>query len=171
LFRPLSAEYSRYLPFFVKEIPMSKIDYATVIDADADRVWKVLRQFGDIPNWFPGAVTKSIIEDNLPQTTVGCVRVMTLSNGNTLRERLLSMDESNRTFSYGFDDSSLPYDDFLMTIQLVPLSDSPRTFIRWTARFEVRPGHDRGQSIGALHGLITSGDASLHAFFKEGRDR
>jgi hypothetical protein len=149
---------------------MSIIDHATVLEADADRVWQVLRRFGDIPIWFP-AVTHSVIEDDLPQTTVGCVRLMTLSNGNPLRERLLSMDDNNRVFSYGFDDSSLPYDDFVMTVALVPLSDGGRTFIRWTARFDVRPGHDRDQSIGALRELITGGDASLHAFFREGRDR
>jgi hypothetical protein len=149
---------------------MSVIDQATVLDADADRVWRVLRRFGDIPHWFP-AVTHCAIEDDLPQTTVGCVRLMTLSNGNPLRERLLAMDETNRTFSYGFDDTSLPYDDFLMTVALVPLSDGGRTFIRWTARFEVRGGHDRDQSIGALRELITAGDASLRAFFEEGRDQ
>lgn len=149
---------------------MSTIDHATIIDADADRVWSLLRRFGDIPTWFP-AVTQCTIEDDLPQTTVGCVRLMTLSNGNPLRERLLAMDELNRTFSYGFDDLSLPYDDFLMTVAIVPLSDGGRAFIRWTARFDVRPGHDHEQSIAALRELITSGDASLHAFLKDGRDR
>ncbi len=149
---------------------MSIIDHATVLDADANRVWQVLRRFGDIPTWFP-AVTRSVIEDDFPQTTVGCVRLMTLSNGNPLRERLLSMDDKNRVFSYGFDDSSLPYDDFVMTVGLVPLSDGQRTFIRWTAQFDVRPGNDIDQSIETLRALIIGGDASLHAYFQEGRDR
>jgi hypothetical protein len=149
---------------------MAIIDYATVLEADADRVWQVLRRFGDIPIWFP-AVTHSVIEDNLPQTTVGCVRLMTLSNGNPLRERLLSMDDKNRVMSYGFDDSSLPYDDFVMTVGIVPLSDGQRTFIRWTAQFDVRPGNDVDQSIGALRDLIVGGDASLHAYFQENKDR
>jgi hypothetical protein len=149
---------------------MSTIDYATVIDAEADRVWQVLRRFGDISTWFP-AVKHSEIEDGLPQSTVGSVRAMVLSDGNGLRERLLSMDDANRTLSYGFENSSLPYEDFVLTVQLVPLSDGPRTVIRWSARFDVLPQHDREQSIGVLRDLITAGDASLHAYFHEDRDR
>ena len=149
---------------------MSIIDYATVIDAEADRVWRVLRRFGDIATWFP-AVTKSVIEEGLPESTVGSVRAMVLSDGNPLRERLLSMDDKNRTFSYGFEESSLPFDDFVLTVQLVPLNDGPRTFIRWTAHFDVPPQHDREANIGALRDLITAGDASLHAFFRDNRDR
>ncbi|KUO07285.1 SRPBCC family protein [Streptomyces sp. DSM 15324] len=148
---------------------MSTIDYATVIDAEADRVWGVLRRFGDIATWFP-AVTQSAIEDGLPQSTVGSVRSMVLSDGNPLRERLLSMDDGNRTLSYGFENASMPYDDFVLTVQLVPLDDGPRTFIRWTAHFDVQPQHDRETNIRALRDLITEGDASLHAFFRDGRD-
>jgi hypothetical protein len=150
---------------------MPIIDHATVIDAEADRVWQVLRRFGDIARWFPAGVKQSAIENGLPHSTVGCVRAMSLSDGNTLRERLLSMDDANRTFSYGFESASLPYDNFVLTVQLVPLSDARRTFIRWTARFDVPPPHDPGEKTAALRGLITSGDASLHAFLSDSRDR
>ena len=86
----------------------------------------------------------------VPQSTVGSVRAMVLSDGNPVRERLLSMDDKNRTFSYGFEESSLPFDDFMLTVQLVPLNDGPRTFIRWTAYFDVPPQHDRETNISAL---------------------
>ena len=148
---------------------MSTISYATVIDAKADRVWRVLRRFGDIATWFP-AVTQSAMEDGLPESTVGSVRAMVLSDGNPLRERLLSMDDKNRTLSYGFEESSLPYDDFVLTVRLVPLNDGPRTFIQWTAHFDVQPQHDRETNIRALRDLITAGDASLHAFLRDDRD-
>jgi hypothetical protein len=149
---------------------MSTIDHATVIDAEADRVWQVLRRFGDIDTWFP-AVTKSTIEGDLPQTTVGAIRAMELSDGSTLRERLLSLDDLNRTLSYGFEKSTLPYDDFVLTVQLVGLSDASRSFLRWTARFDVKPAVDREDNTAVLRNLITSGDASLHAYFRENRDR
>ncbi|MDW8803290.1 SRPBCC family protein [Streptomyces scabiei] len=149
---------------------MTTIDHATVIDAEASRVWRVLRRFGDIATWFPG-VTQSKIEDGLPDQTVGAVRAMVLSDGNPLRERLLSMDDKNRSLSYGFEESSLPYDDFVLTVRLVPLDDGSRTFIRWTAHFDVQPQHDRETGIQALRDLIVAGDASLHAFFRDDRDR
>ncbi|WP_308117160.1 SRPBCC family protein [Streptomyces guryensis] len=132
------------------------------MDSGADRVWQVLRRFGDIAKWYPAAVTQSAVEDGPPQSTVGSVRAMVPADGNPLRERLLSMDYANRTMSCGFKDSSLPYDDFVLTVKLVSLNDGPRTFIRWTARFDVRPPHDRDAGVKALRDLITGGDASLH---------
>lgn len=150
---------------------MPTIDHSSVIEADTDRVWQVLRRFGDIPLWFSAAITTSVIEDGLPQTAVGCVRVMQLSNGNSLRERLFSLDDQNRVITYGLDDDTLPYDDFVMRVEVLPVSGHDRSFLRWTARYVPRPGSDVKQGIEALRALITGGDASLHAYFAEGRDR
>jgi hypothetical protein len=143
------------------------IDHVSVIDADADAVWQVLRRFGEIPKWFPAGVTHTEIEDDLPDTTVGCVRLMTLSNGNALREKLFGLDDVNRTFSYGFGDDTLPYDDFVMRVEVLPVSGGGRSVLRWTARFDIRAGTDREPAMDAMRGLIFGGDASLHHYMQE----
>lgn len=91
----------------------------------------------------------------------GCVRVLRLSDGGTLRERLLAMDEANHGFTYRFDDAPLPVDDYHLTVSVMPVTGEPRSFVRWTARFDVRPGHDAAGQVAVIRSLVAGGHEAL----------
>lgn len=97
----------------------------------------------------------------MPDGTPGCVRVLRLADGGVLRERLLAVDETNRSFTYRFDEAPLPVDDYHLTVSLVPITGETRTFIRWTARFDVRPGHDPAEQVAIIRGLVAGGHDAL----------
>ncbi|SFM97701.1 SRPBCC family protein [Methylobacterium pseudosasicola] len=108
---------------------MPTVDHGALVDADPDRTWSVLRRFGEIATWHP-AIAESRIEGDLPDGMPGCVRVLRLSDGRTLRERLLAMDEANHGLTYRFDEAPLPVDDYHLTVSVMPVTSEPRSFVR-----------------------------------------
>lgn len=139
---------------------MPIVDHGSLVDADVHRTWSVLKRFAEIATWHP-AIAESRIEGDLPDGMPGCVRVLRLSDGGTLRERLLAMDEANHGFTYRFDEAPLPVDDYHLTVSVLPVTGEPRSFIRWTARFDVRPGHDPVEQIAIIRSLVAGGHEAL----------
>jgi hypothetical protein len=111
-----------------------------VIDASIERVWKVMRDFNDMPSYHP-AIKKSIIEGEHPSDQVGCVRRLTLADG-FVREVLLCLDDRNHVFTYEIIEGTLPVRCYLAGVRLHRVSEGNRTFVEWWADFEV-VGADR----------------------------
>jgi hypothetical protein len=111
-----------------------------VIDAPIEKVWKVMRDFNDMPSYHP-AITKSIIEGEHLSDQVGCVRRLTLADG-FVREVLLCLDDQNHVFTYKIIEGTLPVHCYLAGVRLHRVSEGNRTFAEWWADFEV-VGADR----------------------------
>jgi len=106
-----------------------------VIDAPIEKVWGVMRDFNDMPSYHP-AIRQSIIEGDGPSDRVGCVRRLTLVEG-FVRERLLSMDDGNYSFSYEIIEGTLPVRGYVAGVRLHRVTHGDRTFAEWWADFEV----------------------------------
>ncbi|WP_027281700.1 SRPBCC family protein [Roseomonas gilardii] len=146
---------------------MPIIDHAALLDVDADRAWAVLRRFGAIAEWHP-AISSSKIENGVADGAPGAIRCLTLADGSMLRECLLALDDANRSFTYRFEEAALPVDDYHLTVTLIPLTGKPQTFIRWTARFDVRAGNDVATQVETIRSLIAGGHDALSAFLIQG---
>jgi hypothetical protein len=118
-----------------------------VIDAPIDQVWRIMRDFNDMPSYHPG-VKGSLIENGLPSDQVGCVRLLTLGEG-FVRERLLCMDDLNRVFTYEIIDGTLPVRAYVAGVRLHRITEGERTFTEWWADFEV-VGADRNTIIAQI---------------------
>lgn len=115
-----------------------------VIDAPIEKVWSVMRDFNDMPSYHP-AIRQSIIEGEGPSDRVGCVRRLTLVEG-FVRERLLSMDDSNYSFAYEIVEGTLPVRGYVAGVRLHRVTHGNRTFAEWWADFEV-VGADRDGTV------------------------
>lgn len=118
-----------------------------VIDAPIEKVWSVMRDFNDMPSYHP-AIRKSIIEGDRPSDRVGCVRRLTLHEG-FVRERLLSMDDRNYSFSYEIIEGTLPVRGYVAGVRLHRVTHGDRTYAEWWADFEV-VGADRDATIAQI---------------------
>ena len=121
---------------------MIKVEKSTVIDAPVDRVWSVLRDFNGHEHWHP-AVKESRIEERLPADAVGAVRRFRLGDGSTLRERLLTLSDAERTFSYCLLDTPIPLLNYVAHVSLHRVTVGERTFWRWTSEFDAPRGQER----------------------------
>ena len=120
---------------------MFKVVKSTILDAPADRVWEVLRDFNGHDRWHP-AVTESAIERGQSSAKVGCVRRFKLADGSELREQLLTLSDMEQTFSYCLLDTPVPLFNYVAHVSLIPVTDGDRTFWQWDSRFDTRPGEE-----------------------------
>lgn len=122
---------------------MSRAYASTVIPLDADAVWSYVRDFGRLNEWHP-AVAECVVEDRRPGDAVGSIRHLRLTDGAELRERMLQMNEIDRSYTYEFVESPFPVRSYVSTIRFTPITDVLHTFADWWADFdsdeETEPG-------------------------------
>jgi hypothetical protein len=118
---------------------MPKAYASTVIDAPADKVWAAARDFNALKIWNPGLVARSEIEDNKTADQVGCVRDFYLQDGAHIRERLLHLSDAERSYSYNFETTPFPVQNYHATLRVTPVTDGDRSFVEWWATFDCEP--------------------------------
>jgi hypothetical protein len=74
---------------------MPRVFVSRVVDASAERVWTTIRRFDAVAAWLP-FVKSSPIEDGGDPTRVGCVRVLTQTDGEVFREVLVALSDAER---------------------------------------------------------------------------
>jgi hypothetical protein len=120
---------------------MPKVYQSSVIDAPADRVWSMVRDFNGLPRWVP-IVAESRIEQNQPPDKIGCIRAFTLRDGGALREQLLGLSDYDYTQTYSIIASPMGVQNYVATLKLTPVTDGNRTFAEWSAEFDCDPGRE-----------------------------
>ena len=119
---------------------MANVYRSAVIDAPADKVWALVRDFNGLPKWHP-AIGKSEIEGGLPGDRVGCVRRFTLKeDGGLLREKLLTLSDSARELTYNILVSPMPVANYMAGMRFTPITMGGGTFAEWWAVFDVTSG-------------------------------
>lgn len=121
---------------------MIKVYTSTVIDAPADVVWGIVRDFNGLPRWTP-FVADSRIEQNLPADRIGCIRNFRLRDGGVIREQLLALSDYDFQCVYSILESPMGVTDYVATLKLTPVTDGNRTFAEWTAEFEAPAGREQ----------------------------
>jgi hypothetical protein len=118
-----------------------KVLRSTIVDAPADRVWSLIRDFNGHDRWHP-LVKRSVVERGQPADKVGCVRRFVLADGAELREQLLTLSDLEQTYSYCLLDTPIPLFNYVAHVRLMPVTDGDRTFWSWEGRFTTRPGEE-----------------------------
>jgi len=117
---------------------MVKVYTSSVIEAPADRVWAVIRDFNALPKWHP-AIADSRIEGNQPADKVGCIRNFNLKGGGNIREQLLTLSDFDYSCTYSILVSPMGVENYIATLKLTPITDGDRSFAEWTAEFDCDP--------------------------------
>jgi hypothetical protein len=121
---------------------MPRVIRSTIIDAPADRLWSVLRDFNGHERYHP-IVAQSAIERGQPSDKVGCVRRFTLKDGGELREQLLSLSDLEMTMSYCLLETPIPLFNYVAHVRLLPVTDGNRSFWHWESRFTTPAGREQ----------------------------
>lgn len=101
---------------------MASIRREILLDADADKVWDALRDFGAVHERVaPGFVVATQLD--------GDARVVTFGNGTSVRERLIDSDDAARRLVYGVVDGRFVHDN---TAVQVFAEGSGRSRLVWT---------------------------------------
>jgi|DewCreStandDraft_4_1066084.scaffolds.fasta_scaffold46510_2 uncharacterized protein YndB with AHSA1/START domain len=143
---------------------MIKVYTSSVIDAPADAVWRVVRDFNGLPNWHP-AIADSRIEQGLPADQVGCVRNFRTRDGGTIREQLLALSDYDYQCTYSILESPMGVENYVATLKLTPITDGDRTFAEWSAEFDCAPNRERELTQRIGQGVFQGGFDALKQRF------
>ncbi|MFO1320649.1 MAG: SRPBCC family protein [Burkholderiales bacterium] len=107
--------------------------YVTVeVNAPAAKAFGVVSKWDALESWCPAFVKTEIVSGG---TAVGSVRAITLKDGPTFTEELLSADDSS--YRYKIIESPLPIVEYDSTVRVVALG-SDKSAIVWLSSYKRR---------------------------------
>jgi mxaD protein len=102
------------------------------IKAPIEKVWAAAKDFDSLDKWHPGfsedVLTKGA--NNAP----GTVRTLTIKDGPSFTEELISFSEPNHSYRYKIVESPLPLQHYVSTFR-VKSGKNGTTTVTWSAKF------------------------------------
>ena len=145
----------------VASAPLLRVSKSVSIHATPAAVWEKARDFNALNTWHPAVASDEIVAGSNNQP--GAERKLTLGNGGTVDEKLLSFDDAHRRFSYTIVGGVLPVSDYTSTFRVTPVGkDSAR--VTWSGTFKrkdtgAKPAADASDAtaIKTISGVYQSG--------------
>lgn len=138
------------------------VEREVTVDNVPATVWKLVGNFNALDVWLPAVVTSELKGNG---TQAGAQRLLTLDDGATRREKLLSYSAAKRSYRYAIVESALPVTHYEATITLTP-ADEGRTLMTWRSTFDASGVSDE-QATAIVGGLCDAGLAKLRANFRQ----
>ena len=131
---------------------------ATVINASADSIWNVIRDFHDL-SWSPNVVESVTIVGDASGVEVGAQRVL----NDAFHETLRLLDDAARHLMYSIDDGLGPVakdavSGYVGEVRVLPITvpgDSDQSVVVWTSSWESDSGGVAEFCDPIYHGLLT----------------
>lgn len=134
---------------------------AVTINAPADKFWAKVSNFGDLGAWHPAVAKTEIVEGNNNQ--VGAVRVLTLQDGGTIKEKLVKLNAKKMQFQYEILEGVLPVSHYNSTLVVHALGKDKAEVV-WSSHFQrkdapVVPAKDADDetAVMIIHGVYRGG--------------
>lgn len=112
--------------------PLLNVSQSVTIHASPDVVWATIHDFDGLSAWHP-AIAKDQIVLGI-NNTVGAERMLTLRDGGTVTEKLLSYDAKHRRYRYAMRVGTLPVTDYNAMIS-VKAAGLNRAKVTWSGTF------------------------------------
>ncbi len=137
---------------------MAKVSISTDLNASADEVWKLIGGFNALPDWHPAV-------ENSELTEAGQTRTLSIAGGATIVEKLESVDDSARTYTYSITDSPLPVANYRSTIKVS--GEGAGSTIEWSSEFDTVEGMGASEqdAMAAVQGIYQAGFDNLKKMF------
>lgn len=137
------------------------VERKVTVDNSPTTVWKLMGNFNALDVWHP-AIVKSELKGTGAGT--GEWRLLTLENGATILEKLLSYSATEKSYSYLILKSPLPVANYQGSITLAPAEEG-QTVVKWSSTFDAVGVSDE-QAAKIIGGIYEAGLAKLAANFK-----
>lgn len=141
------------------------VPYASaIIPAGADAVWQLLRPFDDLSDWHPD-ITVSELDNEMAATQIGAIRRLTLTDGGTVRERLVAFDDTAQSYAYDFVTSPFPVRSYRSTLRVAPVTATGQAFVEWWAVYDADAADEAQLTATFADGVYAGGLAGLVKYF------
>ena len=113
--------------------PVLKANESVEINAKEADVWSKMSNFGDLGAWHPAVKSTEIVKGT--NNKKGAVRLLTLQDGGTIKEKLEAYSTKKHSYSYAILEGVLPVSSYHSTIKLIPESGG-KTKVVWSSNFK-----------------------------------
>jgi Polyketide cyclase / dehydrase and lipid transport len=142
---------------------MPKPYASTVLPVSADLAWNYLRDFPSIAEWHPEIAGGELEHGAGDQ--VGAVRRLVGPGGEVFRERLVALDDGERSYSYDLLESPFPIRFYRSTLRVTPVTDTGLAFVEWYAWYDADAADEASLTRTFERGIYATGLAALHERF------
>lgn len=136
----IAAAFALPVTAFAEKAATLTVEEKIEINAPTKTVWIKLHNFGDMGAWHPAVKKTEIIEGELHKP--GVVRVLTLQDGGTIKEKLLNYKFKDKTFEYAIVDGVLPVSDYVSTVTVNEAKDG-KSVVIWKGNFKRKDTSDK----------------------------
>lgn len=136
---------------------MPKVDMQTELDVPAQQVWDLIGGFNALPDWHP-AVESSELENG------GRIRKLSLAGGGTIVEKLETISDNERVYTYSIVDSPLPVSDYTASISVRKDDNGNGTIVEWSSSFQAQ-GAPENEAVRAIEEIYQAGLDNLKRIF------
>lgn len=132
---------------------MVNVKVSERVEATADQVWDLFRDFGGIQRF-----TSGFEKVEVSGSGIGAVRTITLPGGAALQERLEAFDDRGRKLQYAIVGGPIPVSNYLATLEVKDEGKACR--IDWSSHFEPKGITDE-QARAMIEGVYRGGIAGV----------
>ncbi|MFI4878185.1 MAG: SRPBCC family protein [Steroidobacterales bacterium] len=110
------------------------------IKAPADKVWDAIKDFDGLNKWHPGFSADELVSGS--NGKAGAVRKLTIKDGPSFTEKLLSYDAAHHSYHYMIVESPLPIAHYRSSISVRP-GGAGMTKVTWSGSFKRKNASDK----------------------------
>jgi mxaD protein len=116
-----------------------KIQESIEIYARPSDVWDKVSNFGDLGAWHPAVKSTEIVEGK--NNEKGAIRVVTLQDGGTIKEKLVAYNAAKHKYTYTILEGVLPVSNYQSTITVTSLAVD-KAKVTWHGKFKSASASD-----------------------------
>ena len=139
---------------------MTNASMSTRLPVSAKQVWELIGGFNALAKWHPLIESSEIEEDADGKMTI---RHLSLVGGGTIVERLETLDEDARLYSYSILEAPMPVAGYQSTIRVSDAEGGGCT-VEWSSDFEAK-GVEPDEAVAAVEGVYKAGLDNLRKMF------
>ncbi len=107
------------------------VNVTKIIALPSDKAWQAIAQIGGLERWFPVITDCQVLDSG-----VGATRIMTLTSGEEIIDRIEAIDHQTRRFQYDRIKSPFPVNRYLGTVDVCKIGPDSSE-ISWSVEIDV----------------------------------
>lgn len=125
---------------FAEKAATLNVEEKLEINAPTSAVWSKLHNFSDMGAWHPAVKKTELIEGT--NNKAGAVRLLTLQDGGTIKEKLTVYKFKEKSFEYEIIEGVLPVSNYASTLTVTETKDG-KSMVAWKGHFKRKDTSDK----------------------------
>jgi mxaD protein len=113
--------------------PVLKVSKSVIVHASPGPVWKRIKNFDAFDTWHPSVAKDEIVAGT--SNVIGAERLVTLTSGDTVKEKLLGFDARHHRFRCRILEGTLPVSSYTSMIS-IKAAGKNRSKVTWSGTFK-----------------------------------